>query len=508
MNIVICGGGTAGWLSAFIVARTNPGQHKITVVESSKIGIVGAGEASSGLIIDILSGYFFHNNSKLNTNSDIAEIDILDFIDKTDGIPKYALKHINWAKDKGSYFAPVSASETTRHSPDQLFNYVISEYGLDKAYLCSAIGQAYDNNKFPIQKDFGLHFDAFKVGKYIKDYLVKYYSVKSVDSIIKDVKLESNGNIKGILLEDDSILEGDFFIDCTGMQRILANKLEIKWHSYKDYLPVDRAMPFLVPYNEDKIIQPVTEAEALSSGWMWRTPLLSRKGCGYVYSSSFISEDEAQAEAEKIMGHPIEPIKHLKFDSGRLEEVWKKNCLVTGLASSFIEPLEATSIHATIAQVYSFCLEHLTNKVETTVTEASIKNYNKNIIKMYENLLDFTVLHYQGGRDDSEFWKYIKNENLVTPTVQNYIEKAKNKIPTYLYDSEEQWGANNLWKWSLAGLNLIDPEIAREELIQFDMYEYSREHYNFFKENIRKDLLNQNLPFEIDLNNPISFYLT
>jgi tryptophan halogenase len=292
------------------------------------------------------------------------------------------------------------------------------------------------------------------------------------------------------------------------MQRILANKLEIKWHSYKDYLPVDRAMPFLVPYNEDKIIQPVTEAEALSSGWMWRTPLLSRKGCGYVYSSSFISEDEAQAEAEKIMGHPIEPIKHLKFDSGRLEEVWKKNCLVTGLASSFIEPLEATSIHATIAQVYSFCLEHLTNKVETTVTEASIKNYNKNIIKMYENLLDFTVLHYQGGRDDSEFWKYIKNENLVTPTVQNYIEKAKNKIPTYLYDSEEQWGANNLWKWSLAGLNLIDPEIAREELIQFDMYEYSREHYNFFKENIRKDLLNQNLPFEIDLNNPISFYLT
>ena len=506
MNIVICGGGTAGWLSAFIISQSNPYQHNITVVESSKIGIIGAGEASSGLIIDILSGNFFYNNKKLLPNN--REMDIADFIDKTDAVPKYALKHINWAKDKGSYFAPVVGSITTKNSPDHLFNYVISEYGIDKAYLCTPVGQAYNSNKFPINKDYGLHFDAFKVGKYIKDYLVEYYNVKFVDSIIKDVKIESNGNISGVLLEDDSILDGDFFVDCTGMQRILAKKLEIKWHSYKDYLPVDRAMPFLTQYKEDEKIQPVTEAEALSSGWMWRTPLSSRKGNGYVYSSSFISEDEAQAEAEKIMGHPIEPIKHLKFDSGRLEEVWKNNCLVTGLASSFIEPLEATSIHATIAQVYSFCLEHLTNKPETTVTEANIKNYNNNIMKMYENLLDFTVLHYQGGREDSEFWKYIKNENLVTPTVKNYIEKAKNKIPTFLFSSDEQWGANDLWKWTLAGLNLIDSSLAKEELIQFDMYDYAKGHYEYFTESLEKDLLNQNLPFEIDLKNPISFYLS
>lgn len=508
MNIVICGGGTAGWLSAFIISRSNPYQHNITVVESSKIGIIGAGEASSGLIIDILSGHFFYNNKKLMSNNADIEIDILDFIDKTDGVPKYAIKHINWAKNKGSYFAPITASETIKNSPDHLFNYVISEYGLDKAYLSTAIGQSYESNKFPIKRDLGLHFDAFKVGKYIKDYLVKYHSVKFVDSIIKDVKIESNGNISGVRLEDDSILEGDFFVDCTGMQRILANKLEIKWHSYKDYLPVDRAMPFLIQYKEDEKIKPVTEAEALSSGWMWRTPLSSRKGCGYVYSSSFISEDEAQAEAEKIMGHPIVPIKHLKFESGRLKEVWKNNCLITGLASSFIEPLEATSIHATIAQVYSFCLEHLTSKIETTVTEANIENYNNNIIKMYENLLDFTVLHYQGKRDDSDFWRYIKNENLVTPTVKNYIEKAKSKIPTSLFAPQEQWGANDLWKWSLAGLNLIDPELAKEELLQFDMYDYAKSHYEHFKENTSRDLLDQSLPFEIDLKNPISFYLS
>jgi tryptophan halogenase len=204
----------------------------------------------------------------MSNNAD-TEINILDFLDKTDAIPKYAIKHINWAKDRGSYFAPITASETTKNSPDHLFNYAISEYGLDKAYLSSVIGQAYDSNKFPLKRDFGLHFDAFKVGKYIKDYLVNYYNIKFVDSIIKDVQIESNGNINGVLLEGDSILEGDFFIDCTGMQRVLANKLEIKWHSYKDYLPVDRAMPFLVEYKENRRIQPFTEAEALSSGWMW-----------------------------------------------------------------------------------------------------------------------------------------------------------------------------------------------------------------------------------------------
>jgi tryptophan halogenase len=505
MNIVICGGGTAGWLSAFIISQTNPYQHDITVVESSKIGIIGAGEASSGLIVDILSGNFFYNNKKLI--SDQPEIDILDFIDKTDGVPKYALKHINWAKDKGSYFAPVVGSITTKNSPDYLFNYVISEYGLDKAHLATATGQAYELNKFPVTKDYGLHFDAFKVGKYIKDYLVKYYNVKCVDSIIKNVNIGSNENIDNLTLEDDLILDGDFFVDCTGMQRLLANKLDIAWESYKKYLPVDRAMPFILEHDESKKIQPATEAEALSSGWMWRTDLSSRKGCGYVYSSDFISEDQAQVEAEKIIGKPIQPIKHLKFDSGRLVESWKKNCLITGLASSFVEPLEATSIHATIAQVYSFCIEHLTNKVETTVTESNIKSYNKNITRMHENLLDFTVLHYQGGRDDSNFWRYIKNEKLVTSTVDNYIEKAKSRIPTFIYMPAEHWVANDLWKWSLAGLGLIDRDLAREELIQFDMYDYARSHYEFFRDSVGKDLSNQFLPFELDLNNPMSFYV-
>jgi tryptophan halogenase len=282
-------------------------------------------------------------------------------------------------------------------------------------------------------------------------------------------------------------------------------KLDIPWISYKKNLPVDRAMPFLLDYDKNKKIQPMTEAEALSSGWMWRIPLLSRKGCGYVYSSEFISEDQAQVEAEKIVGKPIKPIKHIKFDSGRLEEVWKGNCLITGLASSFLEPLEATSIHATITQVYNFCIEHLTDKIETTVTEHNIKVYNENTIKMYENLLDFISLHYQGGRDDSKFWRFIKNERLVTPAVLDYIERAKYKIPSDLHFPGNVWGgADDLWKWSLAGLGLIDKETAKNELIYSDTYDHARTYYKIFEQSYQEELKNQPRPFEFDFSRSIS----
>lgn len=505
MDIVICGGGTAGWLSAFIFARANPFQHNITVVESSKIGIIGAGEASSGLIIDILSGYHFKNNKAISL--DKKEIDIIDFIEKTDGVPKYALKHINWAKDKSYYFAPVVGTVTPKSTPDHIFNYVISEYGVEKAHLASDTGQAYEANKYPIKGDFGLHFDAFKVGEYVKNYLIKYYNVKCIDSTIKNVNLKSNGFVESISLENDVLVSGDLFVDCTGFQKILANKLNIKWHSYKEYLPVDRAMPFLINYEKNTKIKPYTEAEALSSGWMWRTALTSRKGCGYVYSSDFISEEDAQKEAEKIMGHPIQPIKHIKFDSGRVEQVLKNNCLISGLASSFIEPLEATSIHATLVQVYTFCKEYLTSNIETTLSPHNVKSYNDIMIKTLESFLDFTVLHYQGGREDSDFWKYIKNEKLITPSVENYIERAKVRIPTALHFTEELWGANDLWKWSLAGLNLVSADMAKEELIQFDTYDYSKAMYKLFKEDSDKTLKDVKDAFEIDLNIPISNYL-
>jgi tryptophan halogenase len=501
MKFVVCGGGTAGWISAFTIHASNPNVHEVVVIESESIGIIGAGEATSGFLYDLLDGAtLFNNNEFLNPNR--IKFDFNDFVEKVDAVPKYALKHINWAKEKSSYWAPINGSETSKRSPDHLFNYVVAEFGPEKAYLSSSIGQAYDLNKMPPQGGYGFQFNAPKVAKYFREHITKTTKTSHINSTIKNVNISSNGIVESVVLENDEVITGDFFIDATGFHKLLANKLNIGWIDYKDQLIVDRAMPFLVPYKEgeDKV-QPVTVAEALSSGWMWRTPTGGRRGCGYVYSSAFISEDEAQAEAEKIMGHPIEPIKHIKYESGRLEEFWKGNVLVVGLASSFIEPLEATSIHATIMQLFTFCQEYLSSTKEKTLNPASIEKYNAKTSKMYEYYKDFTVFHYQGGREDSEFWKTIKFEKITSPAVENYIERAKSRIPSVMHFMDF-WGVDALWKWTLAGLGHITREQAMEELLQFQQFEYAQGHYQSFRNEMRR-VLEDRPAFEISVKNSI-----
>jgi tryptophan halogenase len=483
MKFVIAGGGTAGWVSAYTILKSNPGKHEVVVVESTKIGSIGAGEATSGLLYDLLSGSLFHNSETMN--SLMPPFDFDDFMNKVSGVPKFALHHINWAKEKGSYLAPINGSETSKVSPDHILNYVLTEFGPEKAYLASVIGQCYDIDKMPKTSGYGFQFDAHKVGEYLRSYVLSIPNTRHIDSVITDVNVKPNGLVESLVLDTDEIISGDFFVDTTGFARVLAKKLEIKWVDYKDCMAVDRAMPFLVPYKEGEIIEPITVAEALSSGWMWRTPTGGRRGCGYVYSSEFISEDEAQREAEKIMGHPIEPIKHIKFEPGRVETFWKGNTLISGLASSFIEPLEATSIHATIMQIFTFCQEYLSDTLEKTLNPANIDQYNKKTTKMYEYYKDFTVFHYQGGREDSEFWRHIKYDKLTTPAVENYIERAKSRMPGVLHFMDF-WGVDALWKWTLIGLNLYSKEQAMEELEQYDSYAYAMAHYRSFREETKK----------------------
>ena len=157
---------------------------------------------------------------------------------------------------------------------------------------------------------------------------------------------------------------------------------------------------------------------------MWQIPTLERRGCGYVYSDEFISDDEAHAEVERRLGKKVEPIKFIKFDSGRLDTLWSKNCLAVGLCAPFAEPLEATSIHTTIIQLEFFVKEHFQDYQNEYVQN----NYNHNIGLMYDLLRDFLILHYKGGRSDTEFWRFI-NANKNTDLVDPIIEMCKYKLP-------------------------------------------------------------------------------
>ena len=467
MNITIVGGGTAGWIASYFISKSQPKKHNITVIESSKIGIIGAGEGSTGSMAELLTGHFFNYS-----------VDIQDFLKKTDGTNKLGIMHKNWLGDNTQYFAPIDTSSTSFDYEDTFFKYALCHFGKNKMHLCSQIGIDYERDYYGNSGAF--HFDGHKVGKYFKE-LCEKDGVKVIDSVVNDVIVNNNGDVTSLNLENGQNIKSDFYIDCTGFAKVLINKMNVKWKSYKEYLPVNCAMPFLLPYEKNEKPLPYTTATALSSGWMWNIPLRTRKGCGYVFDENCISKEQAQNEIELLLKRKIEPIKFIKFESGRVETFWKNNVLSLGLASAFVEPLEATSIHSTIIQLLFFVREYLLEEKNKTITEYNIKSYNKKIAKFYDIILDFISYHYQGGRNDSDFWKKINGK--MTPNDKIYYERSKEKIPSVL-ETNGIFGSPTagLWNWISGGLDIITPALANKE-IKEDIVKY-----NLTKERFEKFL--------------------
>lgn len=467
MNIVVCGGGTAGWLAAYVISKAQRNVHKITVVESSSIGIIGAGEGSTGILYDLLSGAYFDSG-----------VDISDFMQETDATRKMGIRHVNWTGDGTSYFAPLDGSPTFSMSPDAIFHYVMSRYGKEKMHLASPIGQAFER-KSMLPYGGAFHFDGHKVGKFFKKICEKD-GVIHIDAKIEDVQLAIDGSIASVALDSGEVLEADFFIDCTGFSRVLMSKLDVEWKSYAKYLPVNRAMPFILEHSDDVAVEPVTTATALSSGWVWGIPLSTRIGSGYVYDSNLISDDDAKREVEQLVGKEIEPIKIINFTSGRSKELWVKNCLALGLSAAFSEPLEATSIHSTIMQLLVFTGDYLTQKEETTNTDTNRRIYNRQLTGMYDDFCDFLSVHYKGGRNDTDFWKYLNSRETNTPFVEETLERCKTRAPSSLHYSSHIGAFSQGWTWVLAGIDRITPEMSKEELDTFSIFHKASDYYARF----------------------------
>lgn len=470
MNIVIVGGGTAGWITALMAAQRHP-HHKITVIESSKIGVVGVGESTTG----------FFTNVILNDFADFG-CDVNEFIVETGATLKYGIKHKGWTNDiDESYIGPIDGSWTNASSPDPFFCWGVANLSHDDLLTTARCGywtkhglSNYDikTKSFPVPTH-AMHVDAHLVGKYFRKIALRNNNARHVDAEVIKVNLDSiTGNIKSVDLHDGSTIEGDFFIDCSGFHKVLIKEMPTKWVSFQNNLPLNTAIPFLMEYDDGEIPEPYTTAWAQKNGWMWRIPLLDRRGNGYAFCDAYTTPDKAVEEIETILGKKINANKVIKFDSGRQESSWVKNCLAIGLSSAFLEPLEATSIHSSIVQARMFVFEYLKPTIEETLNTGSMNIHNDRVRKMYDDVKDFLVMHYMGGRDDSEFWKYIKTGATQTEFVRNLLEMAKSKVPT-THDFPGYFGSAGwpLYSYVMAGLHLIDKDLAKKEL-GFDLMNY------------------------------------
>lgn len=450
MKIIILGGGTAGWIAALSIIKAQPNLHDVTVIESKKIGIIGAGEGSTGIFTDFIAGNFFHTG-----------IDISDFIEKTNATLKYGIKHVNWKGDNTSYFAPLDGTRTSHLSPDIDFCKLLFQ-DKNAAMFSTELGHAYKNKYIP-KKGFSFHFDAFKVGEYFSNIAIRA-GVKHIDTDILGVKTNEYGTEILSLIDTNKIeYTADFFIECSGFSRSLSGALDMKWHSYSKNLPVNSAIAFQKPL--DDTVEPCTEARALDAGWVWKIPTSERFGMGYVYSDNFITDEQAIEEVNLKYKNP-QILRKFKFTSGRTSEFWKSNCLSLGLSSAFVEPLEATSIHTTIIQTLIFVMEHLQPTKSRTINEYRIRKYNNTIIELQDNIRDFLVLHYLGGRTDTKFWQYMNFESQIPENLKYILDICKDSIISNLtLDTRFGSPAASLYNWILLGLGKINEKNA-ENLLQ------------------------------------------
>ena len=407
-NIVIVGGGTAGWMAAAALARTLELPVSIRLIESEDIGTVGVGEATV---------------PHLRAFNDTLRIDEVEFVRAVRGTFKLGIQFVDWGSLGTSYVhgfgtigheyrgLPFHQYWTRLHMAGKAQD--IGQYSLNTAAAPAGrfISGATDvpKNSPLSQVAYAYHFDAGLYAQFLRRY-AEARGVKRIEGEIVDVTLRgADGFIESVTLKSGAKVSGDLFIDCSGFRGLLIEQaLKTGYDDWTHWLPCDRAVA--VPSQKTVAATPYTRSTARSAGWQWRIPLQHRTGNGHVFSSAHTSEAEATSTLmANLDGRALAEPRVLKFTTGRRRKMWNRNCVALGLASGFLEPLESTSIY--LIQSGIARLIHMLPDRHMSATLQS--RYNAEAAFEIERIRDFLILHYHATRRrDSEFWKYCAHMSI------------------------------------------------------------------------------------------------
>lgn len=398
-ELVIVGGGTAGWMAAAAFARHFVGAGvTITLVESSEIGTIGVGEATIPTIRRFYAKLGLPDADVMRATGATAKLGIL-FKDWRRPGENFIHPFGLYGQDHGDlafhhlWFAARAAGD---EAP-------ISAYSLGATLaLQGRMASPQPNPPTPLATyDWALHLDAALFAGRLRHY-AEASGVKRIDARITDVEREGD-RIRAVRLHDGRRVSGDFFIDCTGFRSLLLGEaLNVPFEDWREWLPCDAAVAVQTELAAGDP-PPYTEAAAKGAGWRWRIPLRHRAGNGLVYSSDHLSEDEATATLlADLPGEPLVEPRRIPFRSGRREAAWKGNCVALGLAAGFLEPLESTSI-ALIETGIERLKELFPDK---RLHPALAREFNDRTAREMERVRDFIILHYKlTRRDDTAFWR-------------------------------------------------------------------------------------------------------
>ena len=470
-NIVIVGGGTAGWMAAIAIASRFP-EKQITVVDPKSISPIGVGESVTGVVLEFVG-------------DPLHQLRMGEFYRRCDVTLKAGIWYRNWQGAGTEYLTPIDL-------PSDYFKHHYSSHVEDFYAAAAADGaklgdvQFYSRlmreNKTDYFRDadgrvnsgfarMSCHFDSVKFAAWLGEVAVHRPNIKHFDDVVEsfDVDPES-GFVSSIRTRGGLKIEGELFLDCTGFHRmLLAKAYQPKWKSYSDYIRVDSAIPCVVPYQPDELIPTYTMATAMKHGWMWQIPTQSRFGKGYLFASRYVDDEDAVAELRAAGVDTGEAPRIIRFEAGRFEKQWIGNVCAVGLSGGFIEPLEASTIHGTHMQIRLLTELFLPFCTRESMPSMATK-YNDLVSIAMDDYVDFISFHYHTGRDDTPFWKDHQQSSATTPANQTRLEKWRHAFPVRedfagIYTQRTGLTVGQaIWAPMLCGLGLIHKEHAQRML--------------------------------------------
>jgi tryptophan 7-halogenase len=431
-DVVVMGGGSAGWLAAAILAADHPadrpGGLRVTLVESPDVPIIGVGEGTWPTMRDTLQRIGVSESA---------------FFRECDASFKQGSRFNRWVSGAADdvYFHPFVLPQGYGEANlaerwQQAHSHIpFADLASFQPHLC-AHGKAPKQAvtpEFAAVANYGYHLDAGKFAAFLRRHCTERLGVRHVLDHVSAVNAAPDGDIASLQGSRHGALAGDLFIDCTGLQsRLLGQHYGVPFLPQKHVLFNDSALAVQIPYSaEDSPVASQTTSTAQRSGWIWDIGLPTRRGIGHVYSSAHCSDDEAERALRQYIaasGGPqdIPQPRKLAFDPGYRDQFWTRNCVAIGLSAGFIEPLEASAL-----AMVELSANMLSEEMPATrgTMDLVARRFNAAFRYRWERVVDFLKLHYVlSRRSDSPYW--IDNRETMPASLRDMLALWRHRQPS------------------------------------------------------------------------------
>lgn len=432
-KVLVVGGGSSGWMAAALLSKRLKGTE-IALIEASDIPILGVGESTN------LTIKYFMDELGYNEKS---------FMRACDASFKIAIRFEDFNRLGGVFYHPFG-----RPRP-RLRRQVDFMPGAQA--MCPNFEMARSGNLFSRKCAYSYQLDAGLFAEYLKRDCVHSDSVLHIVDHVEEVRLTESGEIASICTRNSGELTADLYIDCTGFRSVLlGGAMQEPFESYSCFLPNDRAVAVRVPYR-DKATELVTytNCKAMSAGWVWKIPLWSRMGMGYVYSSTYLSRADAENEFRQLLGvsrsHDLQ-FSHLDIKTGRYVRGWVANCVAIGIAYGFLEPLESTGLSLTQISIRDLAAA-LSSGMSMSVER---EMYNSRQRQLFDSTRDFIMAHYVlTARDDTPYWRDVRCIPSIPKSLVSILEDARAGSYQTVLNNPQSFYPGGSWNCILSGMEFF-----------------------------------------------------